>query len=445
MKKISSYILVIMAFLPLSLLAQMGEAYEMSINNVKVIVQPSGNDIVEILTIIKGGVQNYSEAKAGIEGLAMTALTECGTLKDDKNSFKNKLDKVSAEIGGGTGMDFASFRMNCIKGDFEIVWPLYVDALTIPKFDAKEFARIKQDAITNLKANESNPNYAIGRMARQVAFAGKAYAKDPYGSIETVSGLTPTETKPYYHSIFNKGRVTIVVVGDLDRKTLEEKLKNFIAKIPAGKPFVLKKETYTPTVNTLKPKEKELATNYIQGITGAPLPGTPDYNAFVLAMDIFANKHFLEIRTNNGLSYAPGAWFSGGLTPYANISVSTTDPNKYIAVARHLIDSIKKEGFSEEELKNEKAGYITGVYYRQETNSAQAASLASNEVIHGNWRRTNTIKDDMKKVTTADLNRVFKQYINNLTWVYQGDPKKVDAKMYTQKETPQPPKETKAF
>ena len=143
MKKIFLYILLV-SILPVMALAQLGKPYEMTINGVKVVVQPSGNEIVEVLTVIKGGVQNYPAEKAGIEALAMTALTECGTLKDDKNSFKNKLDKVSAQVGGNTNMDFASFRMNCIKMDFDKVWPLYIDAMTIPKFDSKEFDSIRQ-------------------------------------------------------------------------------------------------------------------------------------------------------------------------------------------------------------------------------------------------------------------------------------------------------------
>ncbi|MEO6453051.1 MAG: hypothetical protein ABIN97_03210, partial [Ginsengibacter sp.] len=141
--------------------AQKGKAYDMTIGGVKVIVQPSGNEIVEIQTIIKGGVQNYPANKAGIENLAFTALTECGTARDDKNSFKNKLDKVSAEVGGSTGMDLASFRMNCIRSDFDVVWPLYVDALTTPLFDEKEFERIRQDAINALRAQASQPDYAL--------------------------------------------------------------------------------------------------------------------------------------------------------------------------------------------------------------------------------------------------------------------------------------------
>jgi zinc protease len=446
MKKIFQYITAAVIFaMPLKANSQMGEAYSTMVNGVKVIVQPSGNDIVVIQTIIKGGVENYTADRAGIENLAINGLTECGTVNDDKNSFKNKLDKVSAQVSGNTGMDYASFSMNCIKSDFTTVWPLYVDAMTAPRFDSKEFDRIKQDAINIIKANESNPDFAIDKMAKQNAFAGKNYAIDPNGSLETVSKLTATDTKKYWKSVFTRSRMVIVVVADIDKATIEEKIKQFLAKVPAGIPFEQKKASYSPPANTFKPQPRENATNYVQGITGGPQPGTPDYNAFILAMRVFGSRHFLEVRSKHGLSYAPGAWLSQGTTTYANIYVTTTEPDKYIAVARQLIDKVKTEGFTPEELKNIKTQYLTNVYYRQETNEAQAGSLAFNEVIHGNWKRANTIKDDVKKVTLEDMNNTFRKYINNITWSYQGDPKKVTSLSYTQKETPKMPEEKKAF
>jgi predicted Zn-dependent peptidase len=438
-------IFFIAALIPFSIYAQTNNAYDMNVNDVKVIVQPSGNDIVVVQTIIKGGVQNYTADKAGIESLAMTGLTECGTMKDDKNSFKNKLDKISARVYGGTRMDFASFSLNCIKGDFENAWPLYTDAMLVPRFDAKEFARIKQDAINIIRANESNPDNAVNKMARQTAFAGRDYAKEPQGTVESVTKLTPEETKKYWQSIFTRSKMVIVVVGDVNKDEIEKKVREFLAKVPAGSPFKLKEESYAPSANSFNPKQRENATNYIQGITGAPLPGTPDYNAFVLAMRIFATRHFIEVRSKNGLSYAPGSWFSQGRTPYANFFVTTTQPDKYIAVARNLIDEVKKDGFTEEELKNEKTGYLTGLYYRQETNEEQAAALATNEVVHNNWKRAIEIKDEINKVTVQDANNAFKKYITNITWVYQGDPKKVDSKLYVQKETPPIPADKKAF
>src|SRR5580765_8521126 len=446
MKKIIQSTLTLAAYIiPFILHAQTDKAYDMNINDVKVIVQPSGNEIVVIQTIIKGGVQNYPADKAGIESLAMTGLTECGTMNDDKNSFKNKLDKISAQVYGSTRMDFATFSLNCIKGDFETAWPLYTDAMISPRFDTKEFARIKQDAINIIRADESDPDNAVNKMARQTAFAGKNYAKEPQGTVETVTKLTPEETKKYWQSIFTRSKMVIVVVGDLDKAEIEKKVKDFLSKVPAGSPFKLKEESYSPSVNSFNPKERENATNYIQGITGAPLPGTPDYNAFVLAMRIFSTRHFIEIRSKNGLSYAPGSWFSQGKTPYANFFVTTTQPDKYIAVARNLIDKVKKDGFTEEELKNEKTGYLTGLYYRQETNEEQAAALATNEVVHNNWKRAVEIKNEINKVTLEDANNAFKKYITNITWVYQGDPKKVDSKLYVQKETPPVPADKKAF
>lgn len=412
-------------------LAQKKQPYEMLIDGVKIIVQPSGNEIVEIQTIIKGGVQNYNADKAGIEKLAMTALTECGTMKDDKNSFKNKLDKVSAQVYGNTDMDFASFNMNCIKSDFDIVWPLYVDALTAPRFDEKEFNRIKQDAINGLKAQASNPDYAIGQYARQVAFAGKNYAKRPEGNEATVSKLTAAETKAYYKSLLTKSRMLIVIVGEIDKGMLEKQIRSMLSAIPAGQPFILKKEGYAPVKTSFNAQKKEYATNYIQAVTGGPLPGTPDYNAFTLAMAIFYDRNFLEIRTNNGLSYAPYSYFDNGLTPSANIGVSTTDPNKYIGVVNSLINKTKTQGFTTEEVKDIKTTYITNFYYNQETNNAQAYSLAKNEVLHNNWRRALTLNDDVKNVTVQDLNKAFNKYIQNLTWVYQGNPAKADPVLFT--------------
>ena len=446
MKKIFNYILLIAVLsTPPSLMAQMGKAYDMNVNGVKVIVQPSGNEIVVVQTIIKGGVQNYPADKAGIENLAMRALTECGTQKDDKNSFMDKLDKVSAQVNGFSTMDYASFSVNFIKSDFETVWPLYADALTTPRFDKKEFERIKNDAINFLRVNESTPDFAINKMAKETAFPGKKYALDPQGSVETVTKLTAEGTKKYYQSILTRSRLVIVVVGDIDRVIIENKIKELLAKIPAGAAFKAKRDNYTPAANTFKAQQRENATNYVQGITGGPQAGSPEYDAFVLAMRIFANRHFLDIRTKNGLSYAPQVRFSAGATPYAVIAVSTTDPDKYIAVARQLIDKIKAEGFTEEELKNIKTTYLTGIYSRQETNEEQANAIATNEVVNSDWKRSIKIKEDMKKVTLDQLNSSFKKYINNITWVYQGDPKKVNSQMYTQKETPKLPEEKKAF
>ncbi len=445
MKKIFLYSkLCLLALLFFSLsnvaLAQKADAFEMNVNGVKVIVQPSGNQILEIQTIIKGGVQNYAFEKQGIESLAMTALTECGNKSDNKNSFKDKLDKVSAKVYASASKNYSTISMNCISKDFENVWPLYANAITTPTFETKEFDRIKQDAINGLRAQESQPDYAIGNMATQIAFAGKNNAKRPEGTVATLSKITAEDAKNYYTSVCTKSRMLIVVVGEIDKVLLEQKISTMLSSIPEGNPFLLKKETIAPLKNTFSAEKKDLATNYIQGIASAPTPGSVDFNAFNLAMRIFSQRHFLEIRTKNGLSYAPGSWFDGGASPSANISVSTTEPNKYITIAKALIAKTKKEGFTDDELKNMKTQYLTSFFYRQETNNAQANSLAANEILHNNWKRALTLSNDVKSVSVEEINAAFKKYMSNIVWAYQGNPSKANATLFTGNATPTIPK-----
>ena len=408
------------------------QPYEMIVEGVKVIVQPTNNKIVEIRTVFKGGVQNYKDKEQGIESLAMSALTECGTELQDKNSFKDKLDRVSAYINGNVGKDYSTVSLNCLKGDFETVWPLYVEALTKPKFDPKEFERVKQDAVNLLNANESQPDKAIDLYAERIAFAGEKYAMNPDGTPESLKLITPEASKAYYKSIFTKSRILIVVVADLQKAEIENKVKGLINGIAVGEPFVLNKSAFTTSQTKFSAMPKAVATNYIEGITGGPAPGTKEFVAFSVGMRIFSNRHFLEIRTNNGLSYAPHSWFSGGATSSSRIAVSTTDPDKYITVFNALLNKTKSKGFTAEELKDMKTTYLTRYYYGLETNAAQAASLATAEVLQDDWRKSVNLMNDVKTLSLEDVNRVFKTYIGNTSWVYQGDIKKVNPALFTQ-------------
>lgn len=428
MKKINLFILLTVAVTQIA--SAQNKAYETMVSGVKVIIQPSGNDIVVVQTAIKGGVENYPAEKMGIESMAMNALTECGTLKHDKNAFKNILDKVSAQLWGYDTKEYAALSMNCIKSDFNTVWPLYAEALTQPAFDPKEFERIKQDAINNLKSNDAQPDYAIEKYADRVAFAGRDYAKDPDGTVPILQKLTAAETKAYYNRILTRSRMVIVVVADLPREEIEAKVAAMLANVKPGAPFQAKKSFFRVYKNTFSAEKRDLATNYVEGVTSGPAPGTPDYNAFNVAMRIFADRHFLDVRTNNGLSYAPGAWFSTGNTATARFSVSTTQPDKYIAVFDKLVDKVKTQGFKADEVADMKVTYLTGFYYKNETNDAQASSLLSNEVLHNNWKRSLTLVDDVKKLTPEQVSDAFRKYIGNIVWVYQGDPKKVSPLLY---------------
>ena len=315
----------------------------------------------------------------------------------------------------------------------------------MPKFDAKEFARIKEDALNNLRQEESNPDAALRKMAMQTAFKGMDYEKMPNGTVENIQKLTPEATKAYLNTVLTRSHIFIVVVGDIARDNLQKKMTEFIANIPQGKPFTMKRTKFVPEANSFVSEKKDVATNYIIGFSAAPDATSKDYYPALLASKMFYDKAFLEVRTNNGLSYAPSANIGMGMMPYSSMYVTTKEPDKYIAVARNMVDNLKKNGFPADDVKNTKNTFANYQYYNNETNQSLAGLVANSELNLNDWHKAFTIKQDLKPVTPEDVSSVFNRYVGNFTWVYQGDPAKVNPKLFTQKETPPLPQKQKAF
>ncbi len=404
----------------------------MTVNGVKVIVQPSGNEIVQVLTVLKGGVQNYPADKAGIEDLALTAILECGTKNDSKNSFKNKLDKISAYIGEDTGSGLFHHQPELYQELISTrsgrsMWT----PLPVPLFDSVEFDRMKQDDINSINDQASGPDFAIAQLALKPHLKERII-QNPNGEMkERLVKWGPPKQKTIILLYLTRSRLLIVVVAELEKEEIEKMVKKLTENIPEGKPVILNRYSYSPSKNTFTSQNKAVATNYIMGITSAPMPGSEDYNAFAIAMRIYYFKNAIEIRTNYGLSYAPAAFMVSGLSPYTRISVSTKNPDKFIEVNNKLLEKTHAQGFGAVDVKNAKTGFVTAFYSKMETNAAQAASLASNEILFNDWRRSLRINDDMKKVTSEEVTKSFNKYVKDFSWAFQGDTSKVNPSLYT--------------
>jgi predicted Zn-dependent peptidase len=65
-----------------------------------------------------------------------------------------------------------------------------------------------------------------------------------------------------------------------------------------------------------------------------------------------------------------------------------------------------------------------------ETNSAQAADLASYELIGGGWQRSQQFIDMIRLVKPADVVTAAKKYMTNFRFVVVGDPNSIDRKVF---------------
>jgi zinc protease len=412
--------------------AKPGAVEEIMVDGFKVIYKPATNQVVSARFFIKGGCANYSKDKEGIENLAIALATDGGTAKYSKEEFHRQLEKTGSTIAGNSGFDYSNIELSCIQKYFNNSWNLFEDVINAPLMDQGEFDKKKEEIVSDIKQDESDPDAHLADMVMNDAFANLNYDKMPKGSEESITKLSLADVKDHYKKILNRKQCFLVVVGRIDKNDLIAKVKSMIKNLPEGSYVPAKPTTLNISQSTLNTEDRKMATNYIRGIMNAPVYGTSESYAMQVGFAILGDRLFDEIRTKRSLSYAPAAFYTTNINPFTNIYVSTTDPKQSVQVMIDELKKIKKEGFLETEIKNQKTSYVTTYYMQLETASTQTQSLGSSEV-KGSWKNAVNFIDNINKVTPKMVNETFNKYITGIRWSYLGKLDQVDSKVFLQK------------
>jgi len=405
---------------------------EFDVNGLKVIFRHSDKYAVSAVMFYKGGTANYDASRQGIEDLALNAAVACGTRELTKDQFRDLADKYSVSIGSDASYDYSYIGLSCVKPYFSEGWRLFSQAVLSPAFEAPEFAITKQKLISGIKERDSDPDAMLNRMSLDNAFTGSRYAYRPGGNASTMEQLTREQARDYYYNtLLNKNRMLLVVVGNLDINALKQQVAAAFGTLPAAPVQLPAAEESTFSSNSLNTVERNLATNYIQGIMGAPsLKNKKESYAFNLGFQILYDKLFEEVRTKRNLSYAPSAYAVATFKPYSAIYVTTTKPKEAVDVMVNEVKRLHNNGFTETDLRDAKAQFATSYFMGKQSTYSMAYSLGTAE-INGTWKDEETMLSDLQGVPLETVQKVFNRYATGIRWNYLGDEKLADKEAFS--------------
>jgi zinc protease len=398
---------------------------EINYEGLKIIFKKTPKEVITASLFIKGGTANITAAQQGLEPMALRLALDGGTQTTHKDDFAARADKLGTSFNASAAKDYSKMTMTCLKDKWKESWSMFADAILHPAMEENEFSIIKNQLISGAKQQASDPDTYLRTMATEGLFAGSDYAKNPNGTATSLEGITLADVKKYYAGLLGKKKCYLVVVGNIDEEDLLNNIKTSLAKLPIGQNAKLPtfKSAFQPTATI---KDRSIATNYIMGVTNAPKYYTTDGPLFEFAMSIVYDRYFVELRTKRSLSYAPAAMYNNSTIqqPTANLYITTIDPKQSIQVMTDIINDIKKNGFTDKEVKDKKKAYLTDYYMTNEASSFQASQLGFCEA-SGNWRLFDEINTKIDMVKTADLNMAFSKYMKNIQWSYLGKEDKV--------------------
>jgi len=299
---------------------------------------------------------------------------------------------------------------------------LLEEAMFRPRFATEDFDRLKKQQIELIGNQSTQP----------VVIANKAYNKLLYGAdniravpisgtAKTVGGITLDDVKAFYAKNLSPSVTNLVIVGDVDQKTIMSKLAflNKWAAKPVQIPTALPSRKIDKTRIYLVDKEQAAQSEIRIGyLTDLPYDATGDYYRATLANYMlggaFSSRINMNLREDKGYTYGARSGFASTRTPgpftaQAGVKAAATDSSVVEFVKE--ITNYGKTGITQEELDFVKSSLGQSDALRYETSLQKAFFLA--RIIEYNLPKDFVDQQAkiLKNITKADIDAVAKKLL----------------------------------
>lgn len=400
-------------------------------NGLKVLVKRrAGSQTVAAGLYLRGGTRNLKAENAGIESLMLAAATEASA-KFPREQLRTELARLGTSIGFDAEFDYSALTLAATRENFDRSWDIFTDVALRPSFNPDDVRLMQTRILSSLRENQTTPDSYLQVLQERVAFANHPYANRPQGTVESVSRLTVEDVRRHHREAMQNSKLLLVIVGDLDAVTLRERIERTFGRLPRGAYSAQPVPTLTFTTPTIEVVQRQLPTNYVQGVFTAPSLNSDDIYAMRIATVLLRDRIFTEVRVRRNLSYAPNAFLNTQSANLGGIYVTSVDANQAVRVMLDEVTRLQSETVEPSEISAVVALFLTTYYLGQETNAAQVGELAIQELLGGSWRKSFDALERLRAIKPEDVRRVARTYMRNMRFVAIGDPAQIDKTIFT--------------
>jgi zinc protease len=379
-----------------------GEAFDSS---------PMNIDKRTVRTKSKGGVQLallQKKTRAELVSLALTmnlgnekalmdkdlpgslagAMLMRGTKKHTREQLKDAFDKLKAQVSVGGEANYCRVNVEVEKKHLAATLELLTEVLREPRFDAKELDELVKEQLASFEEQRRQPqalaSTAFSKQLNPWPKGHPFYALSADEAIAELKKVKLEQVSQFYKDFYGTESVQVAAVGDFDdtvvRAFVERTFDGWKAKTKyerIAQPF----KKIAPAAQTIQADDKANAM-FLAGMKLELKDSDPDYPALVLGNYIFGggflnSRLATRLRQKEGTSYGVGSSVraspidaNGTFTVYAIYApenVAKVEAGLKEELARAL-----KDGFTDDELKNAKSGWLEG----RQVGRAQDGSVA---------------------------------------------------------------------
>lgn len=364
-----------------------------------------------------GGSKQEPPGKTGVFNLLSRMLLK-GTKQKDSQMIARRIDTLAGGISPISGRNVFGLQGKFLSKDFKDVIGLLRELVRETELQSDELKKVKDEVLSDIRQRDDDPgSYAFLQM-NAALYEGHAYGKDVLGTEAEVRGSTLQDLKNLYRSYVTPDHAVLAISGDIDFKEAEKLIGEAFSgwRGPARE---LKEIRHRVSAFRDRHAEREiLQTHLIYSFTG---PGLIDEERYPLevvnaVLSGMGGRIFKRLRDENPFAYA-ATFFEQMAYEVSALGIYVGADKSHVpeidSLVRKEIEAIRKDGFTEKEVKDAKQ-YIVGNHYaRMQTNGAISYSMCL-DAIYG--LGPGHFKVWPKKIEAVTLNQVNEAARKNLLW-----------------------------
>ena len=373
---------------------------------------------VNITYLVGSRMEGYGET-------GMAHLLEHMMFKGSTHHPKvpDELTAHGANPNGTTSYDRTNYFETFSATDENLNWGLSLEAdRMVNSFIADKDLKSEFSVVRNeFESGENNPSAILEERVLSTMYLWHNYGKSTIGSKEDIEKVPIKNLQAFYKKYYQPDNAVLLVAGKIDEQKTLALVMKYYGSIP--KPTRVLEPTYT--IEPVQDGERSVVLNRVGDVQSVSCAyhivagADNDYAAFDVLNEVLTNQpngRLYQSLVKTELATGVGADDPGLKDPsYFYISADVLK-DKSIDKAKDAmfktIDELQTKPVTSEEVEKAKNKIIKG-FEEMYRNSEYIGLTLSEFISQGDWRIAFLYRDNVKKVTADDVNRVVKAYIMN--------------------------------
>jgi zinc protease len=333
------------------------------------------------LVILSAGSIQDPAGMPGVAGMTAGLLTQ-GTAKRSAKEIAEAIDFVGGTLEAKAGRDATTVTLDVVKKDLGIGMDLLSDVVLHPAFRTEELDRQRQQLLSDLEVQYSDPNYLA-----TLAFARTLYGSSPYGMPEqgtpaTVKKLQREDFVKFHDANYAPNEALLGFAGDItpeDAFAIAEKYFGGWPKVDAAAAAPPEAPAAATASHLWLIDKPDAVQTQIRVGRIAIRRADPDFLPLDVTNHIFGGSYNsrlnTEVRIKKGLTYGASSAF----TPHrftGSLAVETyTRTEATVAATKLVMDLLT--GMSQGKISQKELDfardYLAGVYPIESETAEQVA------------------------------------------------------------------------